>query len=142
MIPAGAPDRNAKATEYLQLLRLLAGELERAMQAIAHNALPDLEESVATQQMLSSRLAVLVNEICPPPEPDSQALQPRIDDTVANQIRTASDSLHVLNQRCGALLQHSSRSVALMVSLFSSFRGQLQEASGPRLKYQTWSCQM
>jgi hypothetical protein len=142
MIPAGAPDRNAKATEYLQLLRLLAGELERAMQAIAHNALPDLEESVATQQMLSSRLAMLVNEICPPLEPNSPAPQARIDDTVANQIRNASDSLQVLNQRYGALLQHSSRSVALMVSLFSSFRGQLQEASGPRLKYQTWSCQM
>jgi hypothetical protein len=142
MIPAGTPDRNAKAAEYLQLLKSLACELERAMRAIAQNALPDLEESVATQQMLSSRLMVLVNEICPPIESNPPASQARIDDIVANQIRGASDSLQVLNKRYGALLQHSSRSVALMVSLFSSFKGQLQEASGPRLKYQTWSCQM
>jgi hypothetical protein len=30
----------------------------------------------------------------------------------------------------------------LMASLFNSFQGQLQEASGPRFKHQTWSCQM
>jgi hypothetical protein len=58
------------------------------------------------------------------------------------QIHSASDSLHRLNQRYAALLQHSSRSVALMTALFNSLRGQIQEASGPRLKYQTWSCQM
>ena len=58
------------------------------------------------------------------------------------QIHGAAETLQTLNQRYSALLQHSSRSVALMVSLFSSFRGQIQEASGPRLKQQTWSCQM
>jgi hypothetical protein len=58
------------------------------------------------------------------------------------QIRTADGTLQQLNRRYAALLQHSSRSVALMTSLFSSFHGQFQEASGPRLKHQTWSCQM
>jgi hypothetical protein len=58
------------------------------------------------------------------------------------QIRSASQTLQRLNQRYAALLRHSSRSVAQMASLFSSFQGKFQEASGPRLKHQTWSCQM
>ena len=142
MIRAGEPDRNAKAAEYLQLLRALACELERAMHAIAQNALPDLEESVSAQQVLSSRLVVLVNEICVPLEAAPSTPQPRIDANVSYQILDASDTLQKLNQRYAALLKHSSRTVALMVSLFSSFKWQFQEASGPRLKYQTWSCQM
>ena len=50
------------------------------------------------------------------------------------QIHGAAETLQTLNKRYSALLKHSSRSVALMVSLFSSFRGQIQEAAGPRLK--------
>jgi 23S rRNA A2030 N6-methylase RlmJ len=142
MISAGAQVRNRKAAEYLQLLKSLAAELERAMQAIALNALPDLEESVASQQVLSARLTELVNEICVPLQADPSASQARLDESVMLQIRAESDTLQKLNQRYAALLQHSSRSVALMTALFSSVNGQLKEASGPRLKYQTWSCQM
>lgn len=112
------------------------------MQAIAQNALSDLEESVACQQVLSSRLTVLVNEICVPLEADPSTSQACLDENVKHQIYAASDSLQKLNRRYAALLQHSSRSVALMAALFSSVKGQFQEASGPRLKYQTWSCQM
>ena len=59
MSATAVQDRNGKATEYLQLLRSLSFEMEKAMQAIAGNALPDLEESVASQQVLSARLLVL-----------------------------------------------------------------------------------
>jgi hypothetical protein len=65
-----------------------------------------------------------------------------LDNDMTNQIQAASGVLQKLNLRYAALLQHSSRSVALMASLFSSFKGQFQEASGPRLKHQTWSCQV
>jgi hypothetical protein len=58
------------------------------------------------------------------------------------QVRVAGDALQTLNRRYAALLQHSSRSVTLMASLFNSFQGKFKEASGPRLKHQTWSCQM
>jgi hypothetical protein len=58
------------------------------------------------------------------------------------QVQTAGDTLQKLNRRYAALLQHSSRSVALMASLFSSYKGQIKEASGPGLKHQTWSCRM
>jgi hypothetical protein len=142
MTAAGVQDRDLKAAEYLQSLRSMTEELERAMQAIAHNALPDFEESIDSQQVLSARLATLADDLCVPLEAQPAIARATIDEDMMRQIRTADETLQSLNQRYAALLQHSSRSVALMTSLFSSFQGQFQEASGPRLKHQTWSCQM
>jgi len=119
------------------------------MQAIASNALPDFEESIDNQQLLSARLSALANDLAKDLETLGVPLQKKpaiaqaaIDEDMAQQIRAADDTLQRLNRRYAALLQHSSRSVALMSQLFSSFQGQIQEASGPRLKHQTWSCQM
>jgi hypothetical protein len=142
MIAAATQDRSSKAAEYLLLLRSMASELEKAMHAIAGNALPDLEESVANQQVLSARLTVLAGEISGPLATNSAPSAPPIDADLKRQILIANDALQTLNRSYAALLQHSSRSIALMVSLFSSFRGQFKEASGPRLKHQTWSCQV
>jgi hypothetical protein len=135
-------DRNGKAAEYLELLQSLASEMEKAMQAIAHNALPDLEESVASQQIMSTRLLVLADEISPSLKANPAVSQVGADADMVQQVQAAGDTLQKLNRRYAALLQHSSRSVALMASLFSSYKGQFKEASGPRLKHQTWSCQM
>jgi CTP-dependent riboflavin kinase len=112
------------------------------MQAIAHNSLPDFEESIGSQQVLSARLAELADELCAPLKAKPTIIPAAIDEDMMHQIRTADGTLQRLNQRYAALLQHSSRSITLMTSLFSSFQGQLQEASGTRLKHQTWSCQM
>jgi len=128
--------------EYLQSLRSLTHELERAMQAIAHNNLSELEESIESQQILSARLGELADDMCVPLEADPATSLPRLEDDLGQQIRSASASLQNLNLRYAALLKHSSRSLARMTSLFSSFQGHFQEASGPRLKHQTWSCQM
>jgi hypothetical protein len=137
-----AQDRDLKAAEYLQSLRSMTRELERAMQAIAGNALTDFEESIDKQQLLSARLAGLADDLCVPLETQPAIARVSIDDDMLRQIRAADDTLQSLNRRYAALLQHSSRSIALMASLFSSFQGQIQEDSGPRLKQQTWSCQM
>jgi len=142
MKPAGVQDRDRKAAEYLQSLRSLTHELERAMQAIAHNNLSELEESIESQQVLSARLGELADDMCVPLEADSAIPSASLEDDLGHQIRSASDTLQKLNRRYADLLKHSSRSVAMMASLFSSFQGQFQEASGPRLKHQTWSCQM
>ncbi len=142
MNTTGVQDRDMKAVEYLQSLRSLTHELERAMQAIGHNALSELEQSIDSQQMLSARLGELANDMCIPLEADSAIPMACLDEDLRHQIRSASDALQMLNRRYAALLKHSSRSVALMASLFSSFQGQFQEASGPRLKHQTWSCRM
>jgi hypothetical protein len=140
-VPA-VQDRNSKAAEYLELLRSLAGEMETAMQAITRNALPEIEESVASQQTMSARLVELADELSAPLKSHSAASSLRIDEDLMRQIHDSGDALKNLNRRYAALLQHSSRSVAMMVSLFSSFKGQFKEASGPRMKHQTWSCQM
>ena len=142
MTTPGVTDRETKAAEYLQSLHALTQELENAMQAIAHNALPELEESIANQQALSARLGELATDLCVPLEAAPAIASPGIDDRLKLQIRDANGKLQILNRRYAALLQHSSRSVAMMASLFSSFTGQIQEASGPRLKHQTWSCQV
>jgi hypothetical protein len=141
MISAGVQDREARAAEYLQSLHSLTMELERAMQAIAHNALSELEESVANQQVLSAQLGVLADELCVPLKA-SATRQTYADEDMMRRIHDAAGKLEKLNRQYAALLKHSSRSVALMSSLFGSFQGQFQEASGPRLKHQTWSCQM
>jgi hypothetical protein len=142
MSPVVSNDRNRNAAEYLRLLGSLRDEIEKAMQAIANNALPQFEESIATQQLLSARLVVLADELSVPLNEDSDAKPAPITDGLMQQIFIAGDSLQRLNRNYAALLHHSSRSTAQMVSLFASARGQFQEASGPRLKYQTWSCRM
>jgi hypothetical protein len=144
MNTAVVPDRESQAAEYLESLHSMTGEMERAMQAIARNALPELEDSVAHQQLLSARLGALANDLCVPLQADAAFSQanPNMDEELMGQIRSAMTTLQNLNRRYAALLQHSSRSVAVMASLFNSFQGQFQEASGPRLKHQTWSCQV
>lgn len=142
MTASGAQNRNRQATEYLQILRSLASELTLSLHAISHNALSAFEESVADQGVLSTKLSMLANELSFPREANSATSQTCIDGDLNCQILAAADELNQLNRRYAALLQHSSHSVALMVSLVGSFKGQFQEASGPRSKYQTWSCQM
>jgi hypothetical protein len=142
MNSAGVHDRDRKAVEYLQALRSLTHELENAMQAIACNSLSELEESIDGQQVLCARLNKLADDMCVPLEAGPAISLPCIDEDLGLQIRSAAGTLQKLNRQYAALLRHSSRSVARMASLFSSFQGQFQEASGPRLKHQTWSCQM
>jgi hypothetical protein len=142
MNSTGVQDRNGKLVEYLELLRSLAEELDRAMHAIAQNSLAPLEDSVANQQALAARLHELANELGQPAQRGSSTSLGKGDEGLMSQIRGASETLQTLNQRYSALLKLSSHSVGLMVSLFSSFRGQIQEGAGTRLKHQTWSCQV
>ena len=142
MIETVVQDRNSKLAEYLQLLRLMAFELDRAMKAIVQNSLSALEDSVRNQQVFSDRLGELTNDLCTTSGERPLPSSTHADGGLTDQICAASDALQNLNRRYSALLQHSSRSVAMMVSLFSSFQGQMQEDSGPRLKQQTWSCRI
>ena len=142
MIETVDQDRNSNLEEYLQLLRLMAFELDRAMKAIVQNSLTALEDSVANQQAFSVRLGELADDLATPAREHPLPSSSLTDGGLMNQIRSASDTLQNLNRRYSSLLKHSSHSVALMVSLFSSFQGQMQEDSGPRLKQTTWSCQM
>lgn len=136
---ADVSTRSTEAGTHLQLLRSLARELERAMQAIAHNDLDQLEDSILQQQDLSARLSALA-DVLRAPLPATAAAT--IDENLQRQIQAANGELQKLNLRYSILLQHSSHSVALMASLFRSIQGQFQENSGARLKHETWSCEV
>jgi len=135
-------DRNSKLEEYFQLLRSMAFELERAMSAISENSIQALEDSLANQEAFSTRLAELADDLSRPGRQEPLSVRDAADDSLLQRVRAASNELQSLNRRYSALLKFSSRSVAMMVSLFSSYQGQIQEVSGPRLKLQTWSCQI
>jgi hypothetical protein len=141
MTTTGVQAGKSKLEDHLQVLFSLGNELERAMQAIAHNSLSELEDSVANQQALSARLLELGHDANNRFKKDA-AGPVQVDADLMDQVRNASERLQSLNRSYSMLLQHSSRSVGLMVSLFSSFTGQIREGSGPRLKHQTWSCQI
>ena len=135
-------DRNIKLGEYLELLHSMAHELDRSMSAIAQNSLSTLEDSIANQQAFAGRLSELAEELGEPARNCSAVSTQHDDQTLMGQIRGAADTLQMLNRRYAALIKLSSHSVGLMVSLFNSFRGQIQEGTGTGLKQQTWSCQV
>jgi hypothetical protein len=134
--------RDRFATTYLQQLQALALEISVAMDAIAANALPRLQESVAKQEMLCASLATMANAVSEGFGLSEQALLSCIDPAVELKIRKTSGAIRELNLKYAALLKHSGRSIALLIALCRSHTGKFQEARGPRLKHQTWSCEM
>jgi hypothetical protein len=122
-----------RSTEYLRLVDLLSRELDRAVQAIVQNSLRDFEESVANQQRLSVDIARSIEALSIPTDVDVEELR---------RMRVSAVKLQQQSDCYAALVRHSSHAAALMVSLFRSFRGDLEEASGSRLRFHTWSCQM
>ena len=142
MISTTVQDRNSKLEEYLQLLRSMAFELERAMSAISQNSIEGLEGSLANQEAFSTRLVELADDLSRPAQQGPLAAGGSAHDDLLQRVNAASSELQSLNRRYSALLKFSSHSVAMMVSLFTSYQGQIQEVSGPRLKLQTWSCRI
>jgi hypothetical protein len=134
--------REQVAATYLQHMQELAFEISVAMDAIAANALPRFQESVARQEMLCANLtktADIINQGLPPSERPSL---PGADTQVEQKIRTTSAAIRELNLQYAALLKHSGRSIAILASLCTSHTGRFQEARGLRSKHQTWSCEM
>lgn len=134
--------RDQIAAAYLQHMQELAHEITSAMDAISSNAIPEFQESVAKQEMLCASLAGLANTVGEGFHSSKDAKLSGIDAALGLKIRAASKAIGELNLRYSALLKHSSRSIALLALLCRSYTGQTQEARGPRLKHQTWSCEM
>jgi hypothetical protein len=120
----------------------LAHEISSSMDAIAANAMPEFQESVARQEMLCSSVAAMANAVGIQFLPSAQPLHAGIDATIGSKICAASKAISELNSQYAALLRHSGKSIAVLASLYRSQTGQFQEARGSRLKYQTWSCEM
>ncbi|HEX4036805.1 MAG TPA: hypothetical protein VHX37_01990 [Acidobacteriaceae bacterium] len=141
MSAGDASIRDSQAAEHLHLLRALALELERAMNAIVASDIAELEDSLAQQQALSLRLTCLSGEWSGAASPVPAHAGEGGDPVLRQQVRSAAAAVESLNRRYAILLQHASRSVAMMVSLFRSFQGELQEGTGARVHHATWSCQ-
>lgn len=135
-------EREAQLGEYLELLRLLSSELERGMRAISQNSLIEFEDSVASQQALSARLGELSQDASLRLNDHPLVAPPLSESGLKNQIRAASAELQHLNRQYSVLLEKASHSVALMVSLFSSLQGNLQEGSGTGCVSRTMSCRV
>jgi len=142
MTRAALETRDAIAATYLQQLQELAAEISAATDAIAANALPRFQESVSRQEMLCASLATMVNTVGQGADSSAQATLPGIDPAINRKIQAASANIRELNLQYAALLRHSGRSIALLALLCKSHMGEFQEARGPRLKHQTWSCEM
>ena len=130
------------AVTYLQQLHALAFEISVAMDAIARNAVASFQESVAKQEMLCAVLATVAKSMREKNGSSAQAPLILSDRSVERKIRAASGAIRDLNLQYAALLKHSGRSLALLVSLCKSHTGQHLEAGGSRSKRQTWSCEM
>lgn len=123
------------AASYLLQLHALASEMNVAMDAIAANALPELEASVARQEMLSTRLAAMAANV-------GYGSNTSLDSATALEIHAARSAIRTLNLQYAALLKRSGRTIAQLSALCKTHTGESQEARGPRLKHQTWSCEM
>lgn len=134
--------RDQIAAAYLQHMQELGHEISAAMDAIASNAIPEFQESVARQEMLCASMAAMANTVGEGFRSSKETTLAGIDPAVEFKIRAASKAILELNLQYSALLRHSSRSIALLALLCRSYTGEVQEARGPRLKHQTWSCEM
>ncbi len=135
--------RDELGAVYLQQMQALAAEISVAVEAVACNALPRLEESVARQEMMCASLAKVAGTVWQGLEQQPQASLPsQMDEGLAAKIRVTQGTLQLLNLQYAALLKHSGRSIALLSSLCRTHSGQFQEARGARSKHQTWSCEM
>ena len=134
--------RDQLAAAYLQEMRALAREISISMDAIAANALSKLQESIAKQEMLCANLASMAHAVSEGFKPFAQPSFSGIDAAVEKKIGATRKTLLDLNLKYAALLKHSGKTISLLSTLCKSHTGQFQEARGPRLKYQTWSCEM
>ena len=110
MISTFVQDRDSKLEEYLQLLRSMAFELDRAMSAISENSIQALEGSLANQEAFSTRLVELADDLSAPGRQQPLPVGGAADDHLLERIHAASNDLQSLNRRYSALLKFSSRS--------------------------------
>lgn len=130
------PDHTDDEIDACQLnhLQTLASEIDVAIHCIGHNALGNLEESVAKQEMLCASLMSTGTKAAHTIPAARTIPTPELASAVAN---LGKRSLHY-----AALLRHSGRSIALLSAHCNSHIHPSQEAREPRSKHQTWSCEM
>jgi hypothetical protein len=134
--------RDQIAASYLRQMQELAFEISAAMDAIAENKIAKLQDSVARQEVLCADLAAMANTVSEGVRTSEPPASSGGHNSIETKIQAAGKAIHELNLQYSALLKHSGRSIALLSLLCNSHAGRFQEARIPRLKRQTWSCEM
>jgi hypothetical protein len=134
--------RDQIAVRYLQQMQELALEISGAMEAIAANKISKLQECIAGQEELCACLATMANAVSEELRSVQTPSHSGIDPSIESRIQEAGKSIRELNLQYAALLKHSGKSIALLSLLCNSHAGRFTEARIPRLKRQTWSCEM
>lgn len=134
--------RTTQDREHLDLLRSLAGEIDKAVVAISRNRLAEFEESICQQESLAWQLSLILKSRAAGFDSASIACRPVGSEVLRREFDQARQSLQQSCQIYAAVLRHASHSCQLTLSLFDSRRGNFQEASGARRRHQTWSGQM
>ena len=115
-----------------------AEELQRAMQFIARNALPELEASVRRQKDLLIPLAESLRQA----GWLTLASQPSLEQSsLAGRAQAAAARLSRLNAHYSALLQHVRKSLALLQTLHATDHASIPGRVASEAKQVTWSCQ-
>jgi len=128
--------------EYLANLRVLASELDRAMKAVVDQELPSLQDSLQRQQATCSQLSYLAQRANSRPARDPNQESAALDPDLAIEIRTAAETLIVLNKNYSALLRHSEDTLRLFAELFRCYQGSAQSSPGNQASISTWSCEL
>jgi len=134
--------RDQIAASYLRQMQELAFEISAAMDAIAANKLPKLQDCIARQEVLCAELSTTADIVSEGLHSAQTPPRSGIDPSIQQKIQAAGNALHELNLQYASLLKHSGRSIALLSLLCNCQAGRFQEERGPRLKRQTWSCEM
>ena len=133
------------AARYEQAMQALAQEMGAAVQAIASNSLPRLEESVARQEVLCATLPRLVAHFQQSSRATEELIPGSGDGLHAElnaKLRAASRALRDVNLQYAALLKCSGRSLAQLASLCRSHAGSFPDHQHASIKRQTWSCEV
>ncbi len=134
-------DLYAEARLYLGTLRTLAQELDRAMESIVFQALPDLCDSINAQAATCTQLS------SSPARPRFQrgklsSFSAPLDAELSGLIEDAVDHLISLNRRYSALVRQSSATVQMLAGCFQPYNGLVGAGSRVQTKLHTWSCDL
>jgi crotonobetainyl-CoA:carnitine CoA-transferase CaiB-like acyl-CoA transferase len=131
-----------EAESCLAELRVLARQLDSAMDAIVERQLPSLQSSLRMQSATCANLAGIQHRSKQRLKQDDQPEPSAVDPDLAVEIKSATESLLLLNSRYAALIKHSGDTLQLLAGLYRSYRGSMQPGSGMPGNLQTWSCEV
>lgn len=131
------------AEAYLAEIQGLTGELQRAMAAIAANAVSDFEDSVVRQQEACERLHTLKASRCVADFETPTAEPAWADVDQGTRISAATTALKLANLQYAMLVKHFQETARMLAGVFRGYGG----SAGPpfrmhRAEHSTWSCEL